>query len=127
VKDITAGLDVSTACYKYSTDGGSSWSGWRSASCTGSDGAASYQTLTADSVPFNPDSRTQNRIKFRIDDAVRNTGESDEYTVRIDAADPYTPVISPSTHPDGGVGTTGKQKGMSYECTHVRMTECYEK
>jgi len=66
-KDITAGIDVSAAYYSYSTDGGSSWSIWTSASCTGSDGATSYQTLTADSVSFNQDSGTQNKIKFRID------------------------------------------------------------
>jgi hypothetical protein len=98
-KDNTAGLDVSTACYKYSTDGGSSWSGWRSASCTGNDGATSYQTITAGSVPFNRDSGTQNRIKFRIDDAAQNTGEGEEYTVRVDAADSPAPVISSPTHP----------------------------
>jgi len=70
VKDNTAGLDVSTD----STDGGSSWSGWLSASCTGSDGTTPYQTITADSVPFNLDSGTQNKIKFRIDDTAPNTG-----------------------------------------------------
>ena len=73
-KDNTVGLDVSTACYKYSTDGSSSWSGWLSASCTGSDGTTSYQTITAGSAPFNQDSGTQNRIKFRIDDTAPNTG-----------------------------------------------------
>jgi len=73
-KDNTVGLDVSTACYKYSTDGGSSWSGWRSASCTGSDGTTSYQTITAGSVLFNLDSGTQNMIKFKIDDAAQSTG-----------------------------------------------------
>jgi hypothetical protein len=57
-----------------STDGGSSWSGWLSASCTGSDGTTSYQTITADSVPFNLDSGTQNKIKFRIDNTAPNTG-----------------------------------------------------
>jgi len=101
VKDNTAGLNVSTACYKYSTDGGSSWSGWRSASCTGSDGTTSYQTITASTVSFNLDSGTQNMIKFKIDDAAQSTGESDEYTVRIDAADPPAPVISSPTHPGG--------------------------
>ena len=100
VKDNTAGLDVSTACYKYSTNGGSSWSGWISASCTGSDGATSYQTITADSVSLNLDSGTQNKIKFRIDDAVGNTGESEECMVLVDATDPSALVISSSTHPD---------------------------
>jgi hypothetical protein len=105
-KDKTAGLDVSTACYKYSTDGGSSWSCWRSASCTGSDGTTSYQTMTAGSAPFNQDSGTQNKIKFKIDDAASNTGESDEYAVRVDVADPPASVISSPTHPGGGVGAT---------------------
>ena len=100
VKDVRSGLDVSTALYKYSSDGGPTWSGWISASCTGSDGITPYQTITADSVPFNQDSGTQNKIKFRIDDMVGNTGESGEYTVKIDAADPSAPVISSSTHPD---------------------------
>ena len=80
--DNTAGLDVGAACYKYSTDGGSSWSGWLSASCTGSDGTMSYQTITASVVPFNRDSGTHNKVEFKIDDAARNTGESGEYTVR---------------------------------------------
>ncbi|MEA1894267.1 MAG: hypothetical protein U9N36_03500 [Euryarchaeota archaeon] len=102
VADNTAGLDVSTD----PTDGGSSWSGWRSASCSGSDGTTSYQTITADSVPFNQYSGMQNRIKFKIDDAARNTGESDEYTVRVDATDPQAQVIASPTHPGGGVGAT---------------------
>ena len=83
VADNTAGLDVSTACYKYSTDGGSSWSVWRSASCTGSDGTTPYQAITAGPVPINRDSGTQNRIKFKIDDTARNTGESVEYMVLV--------------------------------------------
>ena len=99
-KDITAGLDVSTAYYRYSTDGGTTWSGWISASSTGSDGTTSYQTITASAVLFNQDSGTQNKIKFKIDDVAGNTGESDEYTVKIDATDPPAPVISSSTHPD---------------------------
>lgn len=82
-KDITAGLDVSETRYNYSTDGGSTWSGWMSASCTGSDGTTTYQTITASAVPFNQDSGTRNKIKFKIDDAVGNTGESGEYTVKI--------------------------------------------
>jgi hypothetical protein len=85
---------------------GSSWSGWRSASCTGSDGTTSYQTITVGSVLFNLDSGTQNKIKFKIDDAAPNTGRSDEYAVRVDATDPSAPVISSPTPPGGGVGAT---------------------
>ena len=39
-------------------------------------------------------------IKFKIGDTATNTGESDEYTVRVDATDPPTQEISSSTHPD---------------------------
>ncbi|MEA3282219.1 MAG: hypothetical protein U9Q68_06600 [Euryarchaeota archaeon] len=112
--DNTAGLDVSTACYKYSNDGGSSWSGWLSASCTRSDGTTSYQTITADSVPFNRDSGTQNIIKFKINDTATNTGESDEYAVWVDVADPSAPAVSSPTHPDEGVGTTEIVKFYKY-------------
>lgn len=52
----------------------------------------------------------QNRIKFKIDDMVGDTGESGEYPVRMDAADPEVPVVSSSTYPDAGVDTTGKRK-----------------
>jgi len=100
VKDITAGLDVSTALYKYSINGGSTWSSWISASCTGSDGTTSYQTITASAVPFNQDSGTQNKIKFKITDMAGNAGYSSVYTVKIDATDPPAPVISSPTHPD---------------------------
>ena len=86
-KDVTAGLDVSTARYKYSTNGGSSWRSWLSASCTGEGGTTLYQTITASSVPFNQDSGTQNKIKFKIDDMVGNTGESGEYTVKINTTE----------------------------------------
>ena len=73
-------------------------------SSAGSGGATSYQVVTAGSVPFNQDSGTQNKVKFKIDNVTGNTGESGEYTVKIDATDPLATVISSSTHPDGGVG-----------------------
>ena len=62
------------------------------------------------SAPSDRDSGTQSKVKFKIDDMVGNTGESDKYTVRMGAADPEVPVVSSSTHPDAGVDTTGKQK-----------------
>ncbi|PXF56268.1 MAG: hypothetical protein C4B59_17155 [Candidatus Methanogaster sp.] len=126
VKDNTAGLDVSTACYKYSRNGGSSWSGWRSASCTGSDGTTSYQTITAGSVPFNQDSGMQNMIKFRIDDAATNTGESDEYTVKIDTADPSAPVISSQTHPDEDEWYSGSDLAFTWTTpSDTSGIDCY--
>ena len=88
VEDDDSGLDVSTAYYKYSTDGGSTWSSWISASCTGSDGTTDYETITASSVPFNQDSSWKNKIKFKIRDMAGNMGYSSEYTVKIDATSP---------------------------------------
>lgn len=75
-------------------------------SSAGSNGAMSYPTITAGYVPFNMDSGVQNKIKFKIDDAARNTGETDEYVVNIDAADSTAPMILSATNPDGGVGAT---------------------
>ena len=88
VRDTASGLDVSTAYYKYSTNGGSTWNGWISATCTGSDSTTDYQTITASNVPFNQDSETQNKIKFKISDMAGNTVESSVYTVKIDATPP---------------------------------------
>ena len=113
VKDTTAGLDVSAACYKYSIDGGSA-GGRVSTSSTGNDGTTSYQTITADPVQFNRDSGMQNKIKFKIDDVVGNAGESDEYGVNIDAADLTAPMISSPTNLDGGVGVTEMFKSDGY-------------
>jgi len=45
-------------------------------------------------------------IKFRIDDASRNTGESEVYAVWVDAADPSAPVISSPTYLGRSVGAT---------------------
>ncbi|MEA1893660.1 MAG: hypothetical protein U9N36_00375 [Euryarchaeota archaeon] len=52
----------------------------------------------------------QNKSNVKINDASRNTGESEEYTVRVGAADPPAPVISSSTHPDAGVDITENRK-----------------
>ena len=83
-----------------SGNGGSTWGGWRSASTTGSDGTTSYQTITAESVPFNQDSMSENRIKFGINDVAGNAGEGEECVVKIDATDPQASAILSSTHPD---------------------------
>ena len=65
VRDMGSGLDVSTAYYKYSRNGGYTWYGWFSADCTGIDGTADYQTITADSVPFHQDSGRITRSNSR--------------------------------------------------------------
>jgi hypothetical protein len=103
VADAGSGLDVSTAEYRFSRNGGASWvSGWYIASCTGSDGTTDLQTITAASVPFNQDSGTQNVIQFAITDMEGLTGTSDLYSVAIDSTAPSNPsdVVSSSHSED---------------------------
>ena len=80
------------------------------------------ETMMRGSASFYQDSGTRNRIKFKIDDMVGNTGASGEYTVRIGAADLEVPVVS-STHPDAGVDTLMDKRFKLGVCG----TKCYEK
>ncbi|UCC64920.1 MAG: fibronectin type III domain-containing protein, partial [Anaerolineae bacterium] len=102
VEDTVSGLDVATAAYAYSTDGGGTWSDWRGASCTGSDGTTTPQTITAAAVRFGQDSGPAelNRVKFRIADRAGNVGESPPYSVRVDTVPPGNPTsLSCPAHP----------------------------
>jgi hypothetical protein len=82
VRDAIAGLDVSSAEYQVSTDGGMSWSGWVSATCSGADGSHDWETITAAGIPSatSPDGA---QVRFRINDAAAlgNVGTSPTYTV----------------------------------------------
>lgn len=82
VRDVASGLNTGLGAYRYSTDGGSTWSAWIPASTTGSNGTTAFQTITAASVPFPNASTTQNRIQFRIRDMAGNWGQSPQYTVQ---------------------------------------------
>jgi len=94
VEDAGSGLDVSTAQYAYNKN--SSWSTWKAASCTGSDGTTSTQTITAINVPFGTDSTTThpNRIKFRIADMSGSLAESNTFNVYIDTTGPTNPTLT---------------------------------
>ncbi|MEP0765404.1 MAG: hypothetical protein HRF45_02520 [Fimbriimonadia bacterium] len=84
VHDITSGLNVITAYYRFSTNSGATWSAWTPANCTGSNGTTDYQTLTASDVPFNHSGVLgENLIQFRVQDMFGNQGEM-TYAVRID-------------------------------------------
>jgi len=99
VEDGDSGLDVGTAQFAYSTNGGFSWSSWLPAACTGSGGETSPQTVSA-TVPFGQDGGpgAQNLVRFRINDRVGNVGISPNYTVLIDTVPPPNPasLFSPS-------------------------------
>jgi hypothetical protein len=91
VEDTYSGLKPATALYAYSTNGGAAWSAWLAASCTGSDGATTPQTLSA-TVPFGQDAAVngQNRVRFRISDVQGNLGESPVYAVAVDTVLPQS-------------------------------------
>ena len=101
VSDFESGVDVSTAEYQYSTNGGSSWSNWKHASCTETGGVAPSHTITARDVPFNQDSKDKNKIKFGIKDKAGNTGTSNVRTVKIDGTRPKTDCTFSPSSPDG--------------------------
>jgi hypothetical protein len=82
VYDEISGLNVNSALYRFSTDGGVSWSDWGTATCTGISGTAEIQTITAASVPFERTSASSlgqpraagNRIEFQVADMKGLTG-----------------------------------------------------
>ncbi|GIV15495.1 MAG: hypothetical protein KatS3mg022_0930 [Armatimonadota bacterium] len=101
VRDVLSGLATSVpSWYRYSKDGGTTWSSWYSAVTTGSDGTTAFQTITASDVPFNQQSATQNRIQFAVRDVAGNWGYSPQYTV----ATKYTTTLDL----DNASGTIGQ-------------------
>jgi len=92
VTDIGSGLAVTSGEYHYSTDGGTNWSDWITATISGSDGVTTTQTMTAASVPFGQDSEAENLIQFRAGDMAGNTGTSPSYMVRIDTVAPASAI-----------------------------------
>jgi len=90
VFDEISGLNVNSARYRFSTDGGASWSDWLVAACTGISGTTEVQTITASAVPFGRPSETANRIEFQIAD-VKGYTSAAMYTVRSGLV--YLPLV----------------------------------
>ena len=98
VIDTGSGISITSGLYRYSTDGGSTWSAFAPAAISGSTGSTSTQSITALNVPFNQDSGTQNKIEFRASDVVGNLGTA-QATVKIDTVPPTAPTaLSSSDH-----------------------------
>jgi hypothetical protein len=96
VIDTGSGISVTSGQYRYSINGGTTWSGFFPAAISGSNGTTSTQSITALTVPFNQDSGTQNRIEFRASDVVGNVGTA-QAVVQIDTVPPSAPsfLLSP--------------------------------
>jgi hypothetical protein len=98
VIDTGSGISVTSGLYRFSINGGSTWSAYAPASISGSTGSTSTQSMTAVNVPFGQDSTTQNRIEFRASDVVGNSGAA-QATIKIDTVPPTAPTaISSSDH-----------------------------
>ncbi|HLD30157.1 MAG TPA: LamG-like jellyroll fold domain-containing protein, partial [bacterium] len=82
--------DYNSACVKYTTDGGSSWTidpAVTRTKTSGSDGTAEIQISTAAALPLK-ESATQSRVKFLASDRAGYYAESSVYTVKIDTTAP---------------------------------------
>lgn len=77
VHDSIAGLDVTSAAYRYSSDEGMTWSDWVTATCSGISGSHAWETVIATNVPVSFTSPLE-RIQYRLHDAasVPNEGIS---------------------------------------------------
>ncbi|MFN8594591.1 MAG: VCBS repeat-containing protein [Anaerolineae bacterium] len=96
--DTGAGLNVASGQYRFSTNGGGSWSSLLPATISGVDGTTSTQSISAASVAFNQDSATQNVLEFRAMDMVGNIGTA-QAIVKIDTISPTAPsTIGSSSH-----------------------------
>jgi len=74
VRDIIAGLEVGSASYRISSDGGLAWSDWLPAACSGTNTSHEWETVTAG--PLSTFDARRTRLQFLIRDAARLPNES---------------------------------------------------
>lgn len=86
----SAGLNLTSAVYAYSTDGGLGWSNWAPATATGE--VLTTATITTSLLTL--DDGITNAVRFAISDtaAVPATDLSPVYSIRIDSTSSITPV-----------------------------------
>ncbi len=92
VEDPLSGLDLLTAAYQVSSDGGATWSSWLPASTQALLSPYWPHTLTA--VPTFPH-EGEHWVRFRVADEAGNPGLSPAFPVRIDRTPPRTWAVSP--------------------------------
>jgi hypothetical protein len=85
------GLAGSAPAYRYSTNGGTNWTGWIA------DASLVYVPLSATQVAMTAtiaslvESATANQVQFQIVDQTLNMETSPAYTIRVDATAPAAP------------------------------------
>ncbi|MCL6475104.1 MAG: S8 family serine peptidase [Firmicutes bacterium] len=83
VRDLLSGLSPSAnAWYRFSTDGGTTWSQWKPTSLSGEEGSLEWEVVVAQNVPFHR-AGDRNRIQFRVQDVAGNWGYSPIYPVSL--------------------------------------------
>ena len=82
VRDAIAGLDVGSATYRHSADGGTTWSGWLPATCSGANGSHDWETISAADVPLVY--AAGDAIQFSVYDSavLSNEGSSPVYRIQ---------------------------------------------
>jgi hypothetical protein len=83
VRDAIAGLDVGSAAYRFSMDGGVTWGDWTDATCSGTNGSHDWETIAAPVPPPAASVPGASLVQYRIRDvaAVANQGASPAYAV----------------------------------------------
>ncbi len=95
VIDSGRGIDIASGGYRYSTNGGGSWSGWLAAAVSGENASTKEQIITTPAVPFSQDSQTLNVVEFRASDLGANQGTA-QSVIWIDTTPPVpTSLFSP--------------------------------
>lgn len=89
VQDETSGLQVSSAEYSISSDGGATWGTWQPAAIDASEGSTQTATLSARVSPIQ-------NVRFRIEDRAGNRGDSPVYGLPTPTA---TDTPAPSATP----------------------------
>lgn len=95
VASASAGLDLSTAGYRFSRDAGQTWNSWRPASTVAAHNLPDGHVLVAPGVPFGQESISANWMQFRVTDLQGKIGFSPGYKVAIDTRPPTVSLQSP--------------------------------
>ena len=95
-----SGVDIASAQYRYSSDGGANWTEWLGATTRGS---STDLLAIASSVPFGQDSLALDRdqIAFRVRNSVGDWESSPAYIVYIDSTPPAYPEYLSASRPAG--------------------------
>lgn len=91
VFDEFSGLNVDSARYRLSVDGGLSWGDWTPAACTGLSATVDVQTVTASAVPLSQSQEISGYIQFQIADMHGNIGAT---TYRVHRWTVYLPLVT---------------------------------